>query len=413
MSFPPPTDKQARVFWFSLTAFAVTVLVGILGLAIWGLGWVLKLLSPVVWPLAIAGVIAYLLDPVVGFLEQKRIPRQRAILAVFCVGLLLIGGFFASVVPQLIRETTDLIASVPAYSRVIQKKIAEWASTSSRWGKILATPPANVGDIATNQTGGTVEPGMAATNAVSTATTPTAKEPTWEKKLTESIVSGLTALLPKIGTWMVGQVQHMVSWAGFLIGFVMVPVFTFYFLQEKRGIQEGWTHYLPVHESYFKQELVFVLNSINDYLIVFFRGQVLIALCNAVLLTIGFISMGLNYGVLFGVAAGVFGIVPYLGTIVTIVPATIVAAVEFKDWLHPLLVVGVYSLVHLIEGFVLSPKIMGDRVGLHPLTIIVAVLVGTTLLGGILGGILAIPLTAALRVVMFRYVWKKRTVVTS
>ena len=97
---------------------------------------------------------------------------------------------------------------------------------------------------------------------------------------------------------------------------------------------------------------------------------------------------------------------PYLGTIVTIVPAMAVAAIEFKDWLHPLLVAGIYCLVHLIEGFLVAPKIMGDRVGLHPLTIIVAVLVGTTLLGGILGGILAIPLTAALRVVMLRYVWK-------
>src|ERR1051326_2578895 len=89
--------------------------------------------------------------------------------------------------------------------------------------------------------------------------------------------------------------------------------------RDQQGIQESWTHYLPVQESSFKEELVFVLNSINDYLIVFFRGQVLIALCNAVFLTIGFVSMGLNYAVLFGVAAGVFGIVPYLGTIVTIV----------------------------------------------------------------------------------------------
>src|SRR5205807_2090419 len=153
------------------------------------------------------------------------------------------------------------------------------------------------------------------------------------------------------------------------------------------------------------------LSSINDYLIVFFRGQVLIALCNAVLLTIGFLSMGLNYAVLFGLAAGLFGIVPYLGTIVTILPALAVATVEFRDWGHPLLVIGIYALVHLVEGFVVSPKIMGDRVGLHPLTIIVAVLVGTTLLGGILGGILAIPLTAALRVVMFRYVWKRKTLI--
>jgi predicted PurR-regulated permease PerM len=65
-------------------------------------------------------------------------------------------------------------------------------------------------------------------------------------------------------------------------------------------------------------------------------------------------------------------------------------------------------VVQMIEGFYISPKIMGDRVGLHPLTIIIAVLVGTTLLGGILGGILAIPLTAALRVLMFRYIWKRR-----
>jgi predicted PurR-regulated permease PerM len=86
----------------------------------------------------------------------------------------------------------------------------------------------------------------------------------------------------------------------------------------------------------------------------------------------------------------------------------VIAFVQFGDWLHPLLVLAVFAVVQTLEGLVISPKIMGDRVGLHPLTIIIAVMVGTTLLGGLLGGILAIPLTAALRVVMFRYVWKKR-----
>src|SRR5207249_2380035 len=94
-------------------------------------------------------------------------------------------------------------------------------------------------------------------------------------------------------------------------------------------------------------------------------------------------------------------------TIVTIVPILILSAVQFRDLLHPVMVVAIFGIEHLIEGFVVAPKIMGDRVGLHPLTIIVAVLVGTTLLGGILGGILAIPMTAALRVVMFRYIWQK------
>jgi len=81
--------------------------------------------------------------------------------------------------------------------------------------------------------------------------------------------------------------------------------------------------------------------------------------------------------------------------------------VQFGDWLHPLLVLVVFGCVQALEGLVISPKIMGDRVGLHPVSIIIAIMVGTTLLGGLLGGILAIPLTAALRVVMFRYVWKR------
>jgi predicted PurR-regulated permease PerM len=75
-------------------------------------------------------------------------------------------------------------------------------------------------------------------------------------------------------------------------------------------------------------------------------------------------------------------------------------------------VLGIFAAVQFLEGFVISPKIMGDRVGLHPLTIIVAVMVGTTLMGGIIGGILVIPLTAALRVLMFRYVWAQRRMQT-
>ena len=403
----PPTEKQARILWVSLTAFAIAMLVAILVAAVWGLGLVLKLLSPVLWPLAIAGVIAYLLDPLVDFLERRRVPRQRAIAMVFCAGVVIVGGFLSSIVPSLVSETSELVARAPAYSRQIRTNLVQFTTTSPRWAKFFPQPQSasqgmNVDTNAPTMEGHPIppEPGSAGTAGI--------KEPGWEQKLVDSAMEWLTAMLPKLGSWVLEQLQHVASWAGFLIGFVMVPVFTFYFLQEKTGIREGWTNYLPVQESKFKEELVFVLSSINDYLIVFFRGQVVIALCDAVMLTIGFLCLGLNYAILFGIAAGVLGIVPYLGTIVTIIPAIAVAAVEFKDWLHPVLVIGIYGLVHLVEGFVVAPKIMGDRVGLHPLTIIVAVLVGTTLLGGILGGILAIPLTAALRVVMFRYIWKKR-----
>jgi predicted PurR-regulated permease PerM len=121
------------------------------------------------------------------------------------------------------------------------------------------------------------------------------------------------------------------------------------------------------------------------------------------------LCIGLPYAVLIGAMAIVLTMIPFLGAIVTCVAALLIALVTYGDWLHPLLVLAVFAVVQTLEGLVISPKIMGDRVGLHPVTIIISVMVGTTLLGGLLGGILAIPLTAALRVVMFRYVWKGRS----
>jgi predicted PurR-regulated permease PerM len=90
------------------------------------------------------------------------------------------------------------------------------------------------------------------------------------------------------------------------------------------------------------------------------------------------------------------------------VVVVIIGFASSGDWNLPVMVLVIFAIVQTAEGLVIQPKIVGDRVGLHPLTIIVAVLIGTTLFGGLLGGILAIPLTAAMRVIMFRYVWVRR-----
>jgi predicted PurR-regulated permease PerM len=193
----------------------------------------------------------------------------------------------------------------------------------------------------------------------------------------------------------------------FLIGLMLVPLYLYYFLLEKEEITRHWTDYLPIKESAAKEEMIFVLKAINECLIVFFRGQVLVALCVGVLLAAGYVVLGLNYAVLLGLVAGVLGIVPYLGTIVSLLLALIVAGVQFEDWFHPMCVLGIAAVVKILEDFVISPKIIGERSGLHPLTIIIAVMVGTTLFGGFLGAMLAIPLTAVLRTLMFRYIWTR------
>ena len=409
MSFPSPTESQGRIVWASLTAFAIALLIAILCAFIWGLGQVLHVLSPVLWPLAIAGIIAYLLDPVVDYFERRGISRRKSIILVFAICAVFVAAFLASIIPRLISETEKLIKDLPTYSASVQKDVSNWMSSRpfiEEWRlrffpsrqrgtnisvAVTPAPPTNETVISTNRV---PSDGPRSDTAL-------------VSKISESVLAWLGEVMPQLGKWLLAQVSRVASWAGTIIGLAMVPVFTFYFLQEKSAIQKGWTNYLPLQESRLKDELVFVLNAINNYLIVFFRGQVLIAFCDAVLLVSGFLLLGLNYAVLFGLVAGLLSMVPYLGTIVTIVPIIILAAVQFHDLLHPAMVVAIFGIVHAIEGFIVAPKIMGDRVGLHPLTIIVAVLIGTTLLGGILGGILAIPVTAALRVVMFRYIWKK------
>lgn len=392
----------------ALTALAVASIVVVIVATIWGLGRVLNVLSPILWPLAVAAVIAYLLDPVVDFLEKRRLPRARAIILVFGLALVIVAGVLASILPRIIDETQLLIERIPVYSQRVQQRVEHW----------LANPPDPLRDLlrrskepvlpdaGTNAAAPPIEPELVPA-APATPATPSWSD-TFDSKMVASAATWVTSLLPQVGSWLLDQFLRVVSWFGMLIGLALIPVYAFYFLLQKHAISRKWTEYLPLGKSDLKDELVFILRSINDYLIAFFRGQVLVAICDGILYTIGFLAIGLNYAFLIGFFAVFLTIIPFLGAFIICTAALILAFVQFGDWLHPLLVLGVFGIVQFLEGFVIQPKILGDRVGLHPLTIIIAVVAGTTLMGGLLGGILAIPLTAALRVLMFRYVWKTR-----
>ena len=401
---PPPTERQARVIWLALTGLAFAVLAALVAGLVWGLGRALSILSPVLWPLAVAGVVAYLLDPVVDFLQRHGLKRPRAILAVFALALVLVAGFFASIVPPLVRETRQLVAGIPGAATRIEHQLESWVNRPPPWFRKLVGPR---GESGKPEGAGQGEASPQATPASTAGTNaPPSESAALPPKTLETATDALTRALPVIGRWLFGQVGKVASWFGVLAGLALIPVYSYYFLVEKEGISSKWTHYLPVADSRFKRELVFVLDAINNYLIAFFRGQVLVAMADGVLYGLGFLLAGLEYALLLGVMAVFLTMIPFLGAIILCVSALIVAAVQFGDWLHPILVLVVFACVQMLESLVISPKIMGGRVGLHPLTIIVAVMVGTALLGGLLGGILAIPLTAALRVVMFRYVWK-------
>jgi predicted PurR-regulated permease PerM len=433
MAFPPPTERQARLIWSALSGLAVATLAALVAGLVWALGRVLDVLAPVLWPLALAGVIAYLLDPVVDFLERRRVPRGRAILCVFALALVLVAGVVGSVLPRIITETRELVQRVPVYAARVEQTLDRWVrqppALLQRLLRLVPSRPAGGPAGTTNAPAAT--PGGLTNPPPAGAETPGAEPPpppeaapgdtrahlaAWAREWSRTVdpawlnsaTGWITTAAQKLGAWLFGQMGRMASWVGLLLGLFLIPIYAFYFLLEKRGIESKWTDYLPLADSHLKDELAFVLRSINDYLIAFFRGQVLVAICDGVLYAVGFSLIGLPYAVLLGAVATVLTLIPFVGAALTCAAALILAVVTYGDWLHPLLALGVYGLVQFLEGFVIQPKIMGDRVGLHPLTIIIALMVGTTLLGGILGAILAIPLTAALRVVMFRYVWTAR-----
>ncbi len=401
MSFPAPSERQARIIWLALTGVAVALLVGLVVLLFWGFGTVLSILSPVLWPIAVAGVLAYLLDPAVDFFERRRMARSRAIISVFLVAMVIILGMFGSIVPRIVSESGQLISQLPNYSNRLQEKMAHWANH----------PPAAFKGFLGGRAGDVPKDEPATNAAPVTVTQATSNGPLIGGGINDETLkqasSFIAKWLPQAGSWLFGQMSRVASWFGILAGLALIPVYTFYFLLEKRGISSNWRHYLPISDSDMKDEMVFILSAVNNYLIAFFRGQLLVAICDGVLYTIGFLIIGVPYAILIGAVGVLLTMIPFLGAIVICVAALTISLVQFGDWLHPLLVLGVFCVVQALEGLVISPKIMGDRVGLHPVTIIIAVMAGTTLLGGLLGGILAIPLTAALRVLMFRYVWKR------
>jgi predicted PurR-regulated permease PerM len=404
MSLPAPTEKQARIIWLALTGVAIATIVALIVALVWGLGQVLDVMAPVIWPLAVAGVVACLLDPVVDFLVRRKVPRMRAITMVFTMALVLVVGLTASIVPQLVVQSQELAKKSSELTTQLPARAAELAANPPKWlPKQGAELLKSLGGLV--QTPGTNAPVVLA--PTETSTDAPVLLPSADESSLDSVANYFTKLLPRFGEWL-GQVLGYVGTVfGIIAGLALIPIYAFYFLLEKQGINEQWRDYLPVQDSKFKDEAVFVINSINEYIVAFFRGQVLVAICDGILYTIGFILIGLPYALLLGVLATCLTIIPFLGAITTCVLALAISIVAFGDWQHPALVLAVFAVVQTLEGFVIQPKIMGDRVGLHPVTIIVALMVGTTLLGGILGGILAIPLAAVLRVLLARYIWRK------
>ncbi|HEX8899145.1 MAG TPA: AI-2E family transporter, partial [Chthoniobacterales bacterium] len=218
----------------------------------------------------------------------------------------------------------------------------------------------------------------------------------------------LPYIAEKIWTLLKQSIGGFLGITGFLLSLVMVPIYLFFLLKESPAIEKRWREYLPLRNSPLKNEVAAVLEQINKYIIAYFRGQLLVCLIDGTLIGTALYFAGLNFAPLIGVLVVILTMIPYVGIILCWIPAVLIAAGQWGDWIHPLIVTGVFVVVQNLEAIFVAPRIVGNSVGLHPMTVIVSIFVWGLLIGGLLGPILAVPLTATIKVLLARYVWGRR-----
>jgi predicted PurR-regulated permease PerM len=397
-----PTPWQKKMLWNAITALSLLVIAATVVFTLYVTTRVIAFLQPLLLPVAVAGVFAYLLEPVVSWLTRRKMPRLLAVIIVF--GAFLLGGILlvVGVVPSIYNESVKFSSALPSYLGRGWGAIDSYLEQNiERLPQLGGVSPANqnANPPATSGPGGVNTKGRLARYQ---------SNPYVQQSL-QYLQDQLPTLVQKTWTFVQTSLTGVFGAFGFMVGLLIVPIYLFFFLKESPRIAQSWSNYLPLRRSEFKDEVVGVLTEINGYLINFFRGQLVVAFINGALLAIGLSIVGLQFGFLIGLGLAFFGIIPYVGYIVTYIPAILIAIAQFNDWVHPLWVTIIFFLiVAQIDGLVTTPRIIGNSVGLHPMTVIMSVFLWTLVLGGLLGAVLAIPLTATLKVLMHRYVWDRQ-----
>ena len=457
-----PTPWQRKTMWTALATASVAVMLVIAVGFIYYFSRVMDYLQPILVPFAIAGVLAYLLEPVVARLVRFGTTRRRAVAAVFLVTSLVFVGIMFWIVPVVSGQTAKLAKKVPEMTKQVRRGIASFAlEMREKYGlriipdelyEITKTPsppapepapaipapapapPAPVLPAAVEKAV-PASPAAAAPMPPAPATppvdiNPNAVAPMHDGAKSEDVFRNLSTgewlnkALPRIfdSVWRFfnSSLGGFLGLFGFLLSLIIVPLYLFYFLAESPDIAASWTKYLPLRASEFKDEVVACLIEVNSYLIAFFRGQLVVSTINGVATGTLLAIVGLDFGILIGLGLCVLGIIPYIGITLCWIPAVIIASVQGDSswlihhnaawWVFPLVVTGIFIVVQQVDGLFVTPRIVGERVGLHPVTVIFSVFLWSLLLGGLLGAILAVPLTAASKVLLRRYVWERNLV---
>lgn len=437
-----PTRFQQRSLWNAATGLSILIIGVLMVGLVWLVGAIFGYLQPVLIPLIVAGIVAYLLDPVVCLLEKRGLTRLWAVVAVFFAMLVAIALLVAAVLPGIQRSRVALQSMMsdappPAATSTVQPPLAApaaatpaqpasepTAADADETRTLIATLANSLHRLRIENRGGLIGWALTETTAddkplplpETDAAAPDSLDFFWTTRAGRLLDQYKGTITRTAWNWFTAGSSKLLGFLGLAIGLIMVPVYLFFFLKDSASIRNNWHLYVPLKASRFKTELVDTLQEINGYLISFFRGQVLVAMIDGVLVGIALEIYDLPYGFLIGIFMAILGVIPYVGSILCLIPACIIAYLhaqgaapfDFSPAAYTGGVVAIFVGVQQINSLVTAPKIVGDSVGLHPLTVIFSMLFWSLVLGGFVGTLLAVPFTAAVKVLFRRFIWERQ-----
>ena len=413
-----PTPFQQRTLWNAATGVSIMILGALMVGLVWLIGKVFGVLQPVLIPLIVAGIVAYVLDPVVRLLQKRGLSRLWSVVTVSAAILASIALLVIALIPAvnqgrgLLKKTFS--KPTTEQQAIVESKIisAEASSDQEQNERLAGTLAAELVKMRQRHQDNPIGWMLTEVDDQGNPVTDNSGEPNAMESLTNSRAGRMLfeykGVIIKTGReWISAGSTKILGFLGLVLGMIMVPVYLFFFLKDSSSIREHWHDYVPLKNSQFKTELVETLQEINGYLVSFFRGQVLVAAIDGFLVGTALTLFGLPYGFLIGIFMAILGVVPYIGSILCLIPACIIGYLHAQGsspfGMSPAAYVGCVIAIFVVVQQINS--LVGDSVGLHPLTVIFSMLFWSLLLGGFVGALLAVPLTAAVKVLFRRYIW--------
>ncbi|GAA3010788.1 AI-2E family transporter [Tetragenococcus solitarius] len=348
--------------WFLDNQFVTGLLVVLLVLLIINLFTKVSYLFSPVWqflaivglPIILAGILFYLMNPVVDFFERKGIKRYYSIVALFIIVASLIAWGVVVIVPEIREQTATFIDRLPGYINTVQAALANFFSDP-------------IFDKVQDQI------------AISG----------------ERIMSSITDVVQNISKTTVQSIGNFFgAVASIFIAIVTMPVILFYLLKDGEKIAPYFVQFLPTK---MRQPTLRVLKEMNQQVSSYIRGQLAVAFAVAILFMVGFSIIGLDYAITLGVIAGFLNLVPYIGSFLAMIPAIFLGIVGGPVLLVKVIIV--FAIEQTIEGRLISPLVLGNQLAIHPVTILFVLLTAGKLFG-FFGVVLGVPAYAALKVVI-------------